>query len=48
MGVTNYITMDGELIGETGPNGNVYYHTDALGSVTMTTDQNGDVLNEYR
>jgi hypothetical protein len=26
----------------------MYYHTDALGSVTMTTDQNGDVLNEYR
>jgi hypothetical protein len=36
------------LVGEAGPNGNVYYHADALGSVTMTSDQNGDILNEYR
>ncbi len=48
MGVTNYATINGALVGENGPNGTMYYHTDALGSVTMTSDQNGDVLNEYR
>jgi hypothetical protein len=48
MGVTNYATINGVLVGENGPNGTMYYHTDALGSVTMTTDENGDVLNEYR
>jgi hypothetical protein len=48
MGVTNYATINGVLVGENGPNGTMYYHTDALGSVTMTSDQNGSVLNEYR
>jgi hypothetical protein len=47
-GVTNYYEMNGVLIGESGPNGTMYYHTDALGSVTMTTNQSGAVLNEYR
>lgn len=48
MGVTDYFTMNGALMGETGPNGTMYYHTDALGSVTMTTDQSSNVLNTYR
>jgi hypothetical protein len=47
-GVTNYYEMNGVLIGESGPNGTMYYHTDALGSVTMTTNSSGAVLNEYR
>jgi len=47
MAVTNYATMNGRLMGETGPNGAVYNHTDALGSVTMTTDQSSSVLNTY-
>jgi RHS repeat-associated protein len=48
MPVTNYMTFNGQLVGETGPNGTMYYHTDALGSVTMTTNSSGAVLNEYR
>src|SRR5580658_3558997 len=48
MGVTNYATLNGQLVGETGPNGTMYYHTDALGSVTMTTGSTGAVLNTYR
>jgi len=48
MPTTNYATVNGQLLGETGPNGTMYYHTDALGSVTMTTNQSGTVLNTYR
>jgi hypothetical protein len=46
--VTTYLPVGDEVLGETGPNGTMYYHTDALGSVTMTTNSSGAVLNEYR
>jgi hypothetical protein len=46
--VTNYYAVNGVVLGESGPNGIVNYHTDALGSVTMTSDQNGNIQNQYR
>jgi RHS repeat-associated protein len=48
MGVTNYFSANGMLLGEDGPNGKVGYLTDALGSVTSTLNQAGTVLNAYR
>jgi hypothetical protein len=48
MSITSYATVNGILVGESGPNGIVNYHTDALGSVTMTSDQNGSIQNQYR
>ncbi len=48
MSVTNYYAVNGVVLGESGPNGIVNYHTDALGSVTMTSDQNGNIQNQYR
>ena len=48
MGVTNYFSANGMLLGEDGPNGKVGYLTDALGSVTSTLNQAGAVLNTYR
>ncbi|MBZ0212949.1 MAG: hypothetical protein K8H99_04020, partial [Nitrospirae bacterium] len=46
--VTNYHTLNGELLGETGPGGRRFYGKDALGSVVATYDQNGTLENTYR
>ena len=49
MPVTNYYTIDGEIIGEKTTGGSrVDYLTDALGSVTVTVDQSAQVVNAYR
>ena len=45
--VTKYATVNGQLVGETGPNGTIYYLDDALGSVRSTIDENNNVLNQY-
>src|SRR5580704_4952770 len=49
MAVTNYHTVNGEIIGETTTGSpRVDYLTDALGSVTATVNQGGSVVNTYR
>lgn len=49
MAVTNYYTMDGEIVGEkTGAGARVDYLTDALGSVVGTVNQSAQVVNTYR
>src|SRR2546423_9960019 len=49
MAVTNYYTVNGEIIGEkTGANARIDYLTDALGSVTGTVSQSAQVVNTYR
>ncbi len=46
---TNYYTVNGEIIGErTAGSPRVDYLTDALGSVTATVNQSGQVVNTYR
>src|SRR5436190_24190769 len=43
-----YYTFNGELIGEKSAGGSqVDYLTDALGNVTATLDQTGNVINRY-
>src|SRR5258706_2913966 len=49
MAVTNYYSIDGEIIGEKTTGGSrVDYLTDALGSVTATMNQSAQVVNTYR
>lgn len=49
MPVTNYYTVDGEIIGEKTTGGSrIDYLTDALGSVTATMNQSAQVVNTYR
>jgi hypothetical protein len=49
MAVTNYYTIDGEIIGEkVGANARTDYLTDALGNVTATVNQTPAVVNTYR
>jgi len=48
MPVTNYLTVNGEIIGETTGGVRTDYLTDALGSVTATVDQSASVVNTYR
>ncbi|HLV81065.1 MAG TPA: hypothetical protein VKT32_12325 [Chthonomonadaceae bacterium] len=49
MPVTNYYSLDGQIIGEkTTGSPRVDYLTDALGSVTATVNQNAQVVNTYR
>ena len=48
MPVTNYYTVDGEIIGEATGGVRADYMVDALGSVTGTVDQSAQVLNTYR
>lgn len=49
MPVTNYYTVDGEIIGEKTSGGSrIDYLTDALGSVTATVNQSAQVVNTYR
>ena len=49
MPVTNYHTVNGEIIGETTVGSpRVDYLTDALGSVTATVNQSAQVVNTYR
>src|SRR5512135_3227648 len=49
MAVTNYYSVNGELIGEkVGANARTDYLTDALGNVTATLNQSGAVVNTYR
>jgi RHS repeat-associated protein len=48
MPVTNYYTVNGEIIGEqTTGQERIDYLTDPLGNVTATIDQNAKVLNRY-
>src|SRR5579872_2576809 len=49
MPVTNYYTVNGALIGEKTAGGTrTDYLTDALGNVTATVNQSGQVVNTYR
>jgi len=48
MPVTNYLTANGEIIGESTGGVRTDYLTDALGSVTGTVDQSASVVNTYR
>lgn len=48
MPVTNYHTMNGEIIGETTSGVRTDYLTDALGSVTATMNQSAQIINTYR
>jgi len=48
MPVTNYLTVKGEIIGETTGGVRTDYLTDALGSVMATVDQSASVVNTYR
>ena len=48
MPVTNYLTVNGEIIGESTGGVRTDYLTDALGSVTATVDQSASVVNTYR
>jgi len=49
MAVTNYYTVNGALIGEKTAGGSrTDYLTDALGNVTATLNQSGQVVNTYR
>jgi hypothetical protein len=46
--VTNYYTVEGQIIGEETSGVRTDYLTDALGSVTATVDQNPAIVNTYR
>jgi RHS repeat-associated protein len=49
MAVTNYYTVNGEIIGErTAGSARVDYLTDALGSITATVNSSAQVVNTYR
>src|ERR1043165_5803734 len=49
MAVTNYYTVNGQIIGEKTAGGSrVDYLTDALGSVIGTVNQSAQVVNTYR
>ena len=48
MPVTNYHTVNGQIIGETTAGVRTDYMVDALGSVTGTVNQSGQVVNTYR
>src|SRR2546427_10334299 len=49
MAVTNYYTVNGQIIGQkTGTGARVDYLTDALGSVIGTVNQSAAVVNTYR
>ena len=49
MPVTNYYTVDGEILGEqTTGSSRIDYLTDALGNVTATVNASGQVVNTYK
>ena len=48
MGVTNYFTVDGEILGEETGGVQIDYITDAIGSVVGTVNQSAQVVNTYR
>src|SRR5579859_3029400 len=49
MAITNYYSINGELIGEkVGTSARTDYLTDALGNVTATLNQSGQIVNTYR
>ena len=48
MPVTNYYSVEGEIIGEASGGVRTDYLTDALGSVTGTVNQSASVVNTYR
>ena len=48
MAVTNYYSINGQIIGESTSGVRTDYLTDALGSVTGTVNQSGVVVNTYR
>ena len=48
MAVTNYYSINGQIIGESTNGVRTDYLTDALGSVTGTVNQSGVVINTYR
>lgn len=48
MGVTNYHTINGRIVGETKDGVRRHYVHDAVGSVVATLDSNGTIENTYR
>ncbi|ARU41293.1 hypothetical protein CCB80_09160 [Armatimonadetes bacterium Uphvl-Ar1] len=48
MGVTNYFSVDGEVIAESGASGYLSYHRDNLGSVCATLDSSGALVHQYQ
>ena len=48
MGVTSYYAVNGEIIGENGPNGRIDHQMDALGSVVGTMNSSGSAQKVYR
>lgn len=48
MGVTNYHTINGRIVGQTRNGVRTHYVPDALGSVVATVDSNGAPENTYR
>lgn len=48
MGVTNYFSVDGEVIAESGAAGYLSYHRDNLGSVCATLDSGGALVHQYQ
>ncbi|ARU39813.1 hypothetical protein CCB80_01105 [Armatimonadetes bacterium Uphvl-Ar1] len=48
MGVTNYFSVDGEVIAESGAAGYLSYHRDNLGSVCATLDSSGALVHQYQ
>ena len=44
--INNYLYA-GRVLSRTGPEGQIFYHQDGLGSITLITDANGNPLNRY-
>lgn len=48
MAVTNYYTVDGEILGQESAGNRTDFLADALGSVTGTVDNTSGLQNTYR
>jgi RHS repeat-associated protein len=46
-GNINQYTYAGRVLSRTGPEGQIFYHQDGLGSITLITDTDGEPLNRY-
>lgn len=46
-GNINQYTYAGRVLSRTGPKGQIFYHQDGLGSITLITDTYGQALNRY-
>ena len=46
-GNINQYTYAGRVLSRTGPEGQIFYHQDGLGSIVLITDTNGEPLNRY-